>query len=208
MKYLQKGGGKCSLCETKGSTMASCPWNPKAIVSGKFKLNKHKNVIGKKPTKKAIKLLEKSINEYKETGNKENVEKLQYVLENGVMEPEKPRKNPVTKNKKTVQKEKSPDDIGGGGVKDMQDNVELQNAYKESNDYVTVNLNDIGAQLQKIQININDTMKSFKLGLPYPENTEIQYHNLYDNSANSDLILRGRCIMNKDKTLNVQLVIN
>jgi hypothetical protein len=83
-------------------------------------------------------------------------------------------------------------------------------------DFVTINVNDIGAELPKIEITIGDDCHTFKLGLPYPDNSEHQYHNLYrykskkgKDEEDAGLILKGRCIIKgsgKGETLDVQLI--
>jgi hypothetical protein len=103
-------------------------------------------------------------------------------------------------------------------VHDDRESHELSEV-SEPLDFVTINVNDIGAELPKIQMMIGDVRHTFKLGLPYPDNSEKQYHNLYrykkqtgkvdDDEHDRDLILRGRCVIRgnaKRQTLDVQLI--
>lgn len=334
MRY-QRGGAntKCSLCKSEGTLSSTCPWNPKAILSGKTKPSAHKNALDRKVLSKAKKGLEAMITKLKANGGKDDeIAIIQDIIDNGVAKnakrksqkakPTKParksqkavvcklnangrcskhtsgdpdeeceynesskrcKKSSVKKSKAKVkpkQKKREPpkqkvhdssEDVeeGGGGAKydDEEEDEEIvseqavpkpkqkpkvkpkqkpkvkakqtptsssespesvhedrgsqeQSEDPEPVDFVTINVNDIGAELPKIQMMIGDTRHTFKLGLPYPDNSEQQYHNLYrykndktDNNDidefNGDLILKGRCVISgsgKRQTLDVQLI--
>ena len=68
------------------------------------------------------------------------------------------------------------DEGGGGGAKVHS---ESESSDEASVNYMTINVHDIGATLQKIQIIIEGKKLKFRIGLPYPDNAERQFHNLY-----------------------------
>ena len=53
-KYFATGGGKCKLCGKEGTNAGTCPFNEKAVASGRVKPEKHNNTPLKEATKKGL----------------------------------------------------------------------------------------------------------------------------------------------------------
>ena len=119
---------------------------------------------------------------------------------------QKPKPVPAKQPKSVTQPTSLSDE--GGGAK-VHSESESESSDEASVNYMTINVHDIGATLQKIQIIIEGERLKFRIGLPYPDNAERQFHNLYKYSttSNDELLVKGRCVINKTtKKLDVQLI--
>ena len=163
-----------------------------------------------KPSKQKVR---DSSEEVEGSGAKEVDEEVGEIESEQVVPKPKQKSKAKHKLNPSTYSSESPDSVHD----DRESNDSSENP--EPLDFVTINVNDIGAELPKIQMMIGDVRHTFKLGLPYPDNSEKQYHNLYrykkqtgkaDNDDHDrDLILRGRCVIHgnaKRQTLDVQLI--
>jgi hypothetical protein len=76
----------------------------------------------------------------------------------------------------------------------------------ETSTIVSIYIKDIGSELKRIRVTNNGQQQIYKLGLPYPQNASVQYHNLYKDV--DKLSIEGRCIINgQDNKMDIQWII-